>query len=519
MKISNIRLGHANNSSSSHSIVIVPDKDLDKIKDKLLDISFGYGWEQFTLASEEEKMKYLISQFYKNVYSELYREYRKKYGKNVEWGTIGIKVEPKVKHIMNSIFRLEEDELEIKDIDHQSNFDLPNRKPSNKNLGYNNINIHMEFAKDLINYIKNNDNYIILGGNDNDGEHPLSYTYECINDNLRYAIEPSYDKEKIVSRKGKDWYTIINRSNGTKIRLSFNNDAEELTKTETPELVDLKITDYCNYGCSYCYQNSTKKGKHADTQYIKNVIDSLDEKGEILELAIGGGEPTSHPDFWEIVKYANNKKINVGMSTRDTNWFVDLKYIEDKEELYEKINSIKSFAFSVDTPNQAMLYGTFVRDAIEEIRENKGIYRFPTKIYFQYVLGSNTLENFEEIVKCLISLNNESGFIRNEFNLTLLGWKNTGRGNSGPLYDNNEWMDIIKKHNKLNVGIDTTALNMYYDKIKEDIKEIDLLGYKEEGKFSMYVDCVEGIMSPSSYDLVNINDFDFDNWVNIFRKY
>lgn len=62
MKISNVRLGFANNSSSSHSIIwwdreeAIPSGEYVK--------EFCYGWEAFTLTNEEDKAKYMAVMFY-----------------------------------------------------------------------------------------------------------------------------------------------------------------------------------------------------------------------------------------------------------------------------------------------------------------------------------------------------------------------------------------------------------------------------------------------------------------------
>ena len=56
MKIQNIRYGFATNSSSSHSVVLAPG-----LKDNVCTGELGYGWENFVLATEEEKRKYLFT--------------------------------------------------------------------------------------------------------------------------------------------------------------------------------------------------------------------------------------------------------------------------------------------------------------------------------------------------------------------------------------------------------------------------------------------------------------------------
>lgn len=51
---------------------------------------------------------------------------------------------------------------------------------------------------------------------------------------------------------GNTLVTIYN--DGTKIR-EYNKDPQP----EFPESIDLKITDYCDMGCPYCHESSTKK--------------------------------------------------------------------------------------------------------------------------------------------------------------------------------------------------------------------------------------------------------------------
>lgn len=59
IRIHNMRFGHATNSSSSHSIVIVP-KDLAIYTDDY-DGGMNFGWEQFCLADPESKSRYFAA--------------------------------------------------------------------------------------------------------------------------------------------------------------------------------------------------------------------------------------------------------------------------------------------------------------------------------------------------------------------------------------------------------------------------------------------------------------------------
>ncbi len=69
-----------------------------------------------------------------------------------------------------------------------------------------------------------------------------------------------------------------------------------------PETVDISITDKCNFGCTYCYQDSRPRREHAPKDLVEKVITSFDHPP--YQIAIGGGEPTSHPDFPYILRRA-----------------------------------------------------------------------------------------------------------------------------------------------------------------------------------------------------------------------
>lgn len=62
-----------------------------------------------------------------------------------------------------------------------------------------------------------------------------------------------------------------------------------------PETLDVAITNWCNFGCSYCYQDSTAADAHAPADHLERVIRSFRQPP--YQVAIGGGEPTAHPDL------------------------------------------------------------------------------------------------------------------------------------------------------------------------------------------------------------------------------
>jgi hypothetical protein len=70
----------------------------------------------------------------------------------------------------------------------------------------------------------------------------------------------------------------------------------------SPELIDVGITNRCSMGCSYCYTNSRPRLRHAPKELVPKLLKGLATPP--YQIAIGGGEPTQHPDFIWILEQA-----------------------------------------------------------------------------------------------------------------------------------------------------------------------------------------------------------------------
>ena len=82
-------------------------------------------------------------------------------------------------------------------------------------------------------------------------------------------------------------YLVMILDDGTKIRYNKLN----IYKPDRVESMDIKITNQCDMGCPMCHENSLPNGDHADLIY-NSIIDSIPP---YTELAIGGGNPLTHP--------------------------------------------------------------------------------------------------------------------------------------------------------------------------------------------------------------------------------
>ena len=111
-------------------------------------------------------------------------------------------------------------------------------------------------------------------------------------------------------------------SDGTKIR---ETEDDEFIP-EFAENMDIKISNYCDMGCKFCHEGSTKNGKHGDVLNQK-FIETLHP---YQEVALGGGDATSHPDLIPFLHKLKDRKVIVNMT-------VNQQHFEQNQELIKKL--------------------------------------------------------------------------------------------------------------------------------------------------------------------------------------
>jgi molybdenum cofactor biosynthesis enzyme MoaA len=81
--------------------------------------------------------------------------------------------------------------------------------------------------------------------------------------------------------------------------------------------VTLEITDYCPHECHYCSTNASKVRKYiVGKNEIKAFLDRVLSEGNTIDrINISGGEPLSHPDFYNILVMCEEYTPNVWVYT------------------------------------------------------------------------------------------------------------------------------------------------------------------------------------------------------------
>jgi sulfatase maturation enzyme AslB (radical SAM superfamily) len=84
----------------------------------------------------------------------------------------------------------------------------------------------------------------------------------------------------------------------------------------SPISINLDLTSSCNFSCPFCVDSKLiNSGKSLTLEEARKTIDTLCSHGLLSVILIGGGEPTLHRDFEEIVRYLKGKRLQIGIVT------------------------------------------------------------------------------------------------------------------------------------------------------------------------------------------------------------
>lgn len=225
-----------------------------------------------------------------------------------------------------------------------------------------------------------------------------------------------------------------------------------------------------------CYQGSTTEGEHASLEAIRKVADTLADL-RVFEVALGGGEPTLHPDFVEILKIFRARDIVPNFTTRNLAW---LKGDQAKTIL----ETIGAFAFSTEDVEDVNRLGIAMQTRTGTVHRAtvQVIERVPSREMLKAIIRSAA-----------------------QFSLpvTLLGYKETERGAQyGENLHEYDWVEVVQElveeKVRLRLSIDTVLAE------RDQVRLVEAgvprwMFTVREGQFSMYIDAVKERIAPSSF--------------------
>lgn len=270
---------------------------------------------------------------------------------------------------------------------------------------------------------------------------------------------------KFVKVKNGNYTMYLDLETGTKIR---KNDLD-FFDPEKPESMDIKITNKCDMGCAFCHENSTPDGLHGDIMNLKFIETLL----PYTELAIGGGNPLTHPDLIPFLEKCKALKLVPSMTINQYH-FMKPEY----EELIDKL------------VNEKLIYGLGVSLTVASDEFINKIKKYPNAVI--------------HIINGVQALNQVKKLYDHNLKVLILGYKMFRRG----VDYFSEAVDIIKNdyYNELAemtkrfdvVSFDNLALKQLEVKrlLTEDEWNEFFMG--DDGSHTMYIDCINKQYARSS---------------------
>lgn len=454
LKVLYYRQTFATNSSSDHNVVLLPGGATDHDflgEDEDGRREYRFGWQEFVAGSRDAKLHYLalaaLDPFERVLGGEAARR--------LLAHTLGLP-----SHEFGGY------------LDHQSLPCLPSE------IGKEVPRI--DFLLEMKRLLECKD-VVIIGGNDNSppGEgdfDPSEDFWRASHAKKGVALSFNADSgDPHVARREADHWLIFNTSTGAKIRFRFEATGGvtlprlATARPRAPELIDVKITDYCERNCNFCYQGSTPEGQHCDLREVRHLAHYCQAQ-EVFEVSLGGGEPTKHPQFLEILETFREFGVVPNFTTATLGW-------AKKPQGQAILEACGAFALTVGH-----------EDDDEELLAFRLLHS--RKAQANLVMGHASLDRTLLRVK---HLDHE------DVPITLLGWKTPRRERT---YARKEpyagWVKRLRDLGIHRIGLDT-ALAV---ESREELEAAGALPWTydtREGHTSMYIDLVTKQCAPCSY--------------------
>lgn len=282
-------------------------------------------------------------------------------------------------------------------------------------------------------------------------------------------------------------YTTTILSDGSKIRETRENEFIP----SFSENCDCKITNQCDMNCPYCHEGSTKDGVYGD---ILNQ-EFLDTLHPFTEIAIGGGNPLSHPDLIKFLTKLKHKKVI-------SNITVNQQHFEQNKDLLHELTNKKliyGLGVSLNKPSEIL---------VESLQE------FPNAVL--------------HVINGIFNANNLEILQNKNLKMLILGYKDLRRGTEWlkewheDISENQKWLydniqNIISAFNV--VSFDNLSIEQLDVRRLMTQEEWDQFYMGDDGTMTFHIDLVEQKFAKSS---VSTNRYgllkNIDDMFSIVRK-
>lgn len=275
-------------------------------------------------------------------------------------------------------------------------------------------------------------------------------------------------------------------SDGTKIRETEDNEFVPAFA----ENMDIKICNFCDMGCPFCHEGSTTDGKFGDI-LNEEFINTLHP---YQEVALGGGDATSHPDLIPFLQKLKDRKVIVNMT-------VNQIHFEKKQELIKKL---------VD---EKLIYGLGVSLVNPTEKFIELIKKYPNAVI--------------HVINGVLKPSDVQALENNNLKMLILGYKHLRRGDDFYSEDHENivvkqnWLyenlaDIIEKFKV--VSFDNLAIDQLNVRRLMSDDEWNEFYMGDDSEFTYFIDMVERKFAKSSTASMNQRFTLLDSTDDMFEK-
>lgn len=139
------------------------------------------------------------------------------------------------------------------------------------------------------------------------------------------------------------------------------------------KIVDVRITNKCNYNCSFCCQKNDKGNHEVSLEKIKSFLNNYKSRTE--EFVLIGGDVLLHSKLEEILDYAIDQEIKISTMTKS------------KDIPTTIIEKSHTMGFSIDS--------------VDELKSLPRYTKYKNKIYLNVIVGYHDENKFNKIINAV----------------------------------------------------------------------------------------------------------------------
>lgn len=162
-----------------------------------------------------------------------------------------------------------------------------------------------------------------------------------------------------MTRKEISGLHLYNKLDGLHILFDEINFKDEDILYTGPRQLSIMLTKNANLKCSYCY--ASKGGSELDWELLQQILE-VAQNMNVLDITLGGGEPTLYSRFEDLVKLINEKyDFGLSVTTNGTN----IEIFKNIPNMFSKVR--------VSLDNQKRVLDDTVKKQLTELKKYQKI--------------------------------------------------------------------------------------------------------------------------------------------------